>query len=257
MVLPPLQDAAPTPPPPTSPAPGTSSCTKHPTTSSPRSTPSVPPPRSDQETPRGLRTSGAELAYAKDGDVDQRSGGHPHDGPRRDPRVEILTIPTAGIYELDPAHERVGFVARHLMVAKVRGEFPEAQATITIAEDPLLSSVTATIQAAGITTGRPDRDQHLVSGLPRGGELPHVRVRQHRREVAQRQHVRPHRRPDDQGCHPPSGTRGRVRGRRPQPLQDRTLRVQRQHRDRPRGLRPDLEGRLGNRRRGSRPQDQG
>jgi polyisoprenoid-binding protein YceI len=77
---------------------------------------------------------------------------------------EGLTIPAHGSYELDPAHKRVGFVARHLMVAKVRGEFLEAQATITVAEDPLRSSVTATIQAASITTGRADRDQHLVSG---------------------------------------------------------------------------------------------
>jgi len=75
-----------------------------------------------------------------------------------------LTIPAAGTYELDPAHKRVGFVARHLMVAKVRGEFPGAQATITVAEDPLQSTVTATIQAASISTGRADRDQHLISG---------------------------------------------------------------------------------------------
>ncbi|MFC0507282.1 YceI family protein [Micromonospora costi] len=77
---------------------------------------------------------------------------------------EGLTIPTAGTYELDAAHKRVGFVARHMMVSKVRGEFVEASATITVGEDPLQSSVTATIQAASITTGQADRDAHVRSG---------------------------------------------------------------------------------------------
>ncbi|MBM7491698.1 polyisoprenoid-binding protein YceI [Micromonospora luteifusca] len=74
-----------------------------------------------------------------------------------------LTIPTAGTYALDVAHKRVGFVARHMMVSKVRGEFKEATATITVAEDPLQSSVVATIQAASIDTTQADRDAHLRS----------------------------------------------------------------------------------------------
>jgi polyisoprenoid-binding protein YceI len=75
-----------------------------------------------------------------------------------------LTIPTAGTYLLDQAHKRVGFVARHMMVSKVRGEFTEATATVTVAEDPLQSSVTATIQAGSIASGQEDRDNHLRSG---------------------------------------------------------------------------------------------
>ncbi|MFC0005072.1 YceI family protein [Micromonospora siamensis] len=74
-----------------------------------------------------------------------------------------LTIPAAGTYLLDAAHKRVGFVARHMMVSKVRGEFADATATITVAEDPLQSSVTATIQAASIDTKQADRDGHLRS----------------------------------------------------------------------------------------------
>lgn len=77
---------------------------------------------------------------------------------------EGLTIPAPGTYELDQAHKRVGFIARHMMVSKVRGEFANAQATITVAENPLESSVTATIQAGSISTGAGDRDGHLVSG---------------------------------------------------------------------------------------------
>ncbi|MFV2008477.1 MULTISPECIES: YceI family protein [unclassified Micromonospora] len=75
-----------------------------------------------------------------------------------------ITIPTAGSYELDQAHRRVGFVARHMMVSKVRGEFTDATATITVAEDPLQSSVTAVLQAASINTGQADRDAHLRGG---------------------------------------------------------------------------------------------
>lgn len=77
---------------------------------------------------------------------------------------EGLTIPAAGTYLLDQAHRRVGFVARHMMVSKVRGQFADATATITVAENPLESAVTATIQAASINTGQADRDTHLRSG---------------------------------------------------------------------------------------------
>jgi polyisoprenoid-binding protein YceI len=75
-----------------------------------------------------------------------------------------LQIPAAGTYLLDAAHKRVGFVVKHLMVSKVRGQFAEAEATITVGEDPLQSSVTATIQTASVHTGQPDRDNHLRSG---------------------------------------------------------------------------------------------
>jgi polyisoprenoid-binding protein YceI len=75
-----------------------------------------------------------------------------------------LQIPAAGTYVLDAAHKRVGFVVRHLMVSKVRGNFGEATATITVGEDPLLSAVTATIRTESVFTGQPDRDNHLRTG---------------------------------------------------------------------------------------------
>lgn len=75
-----------------------------------------------------------------------------------------LVIPAAGTYLLDAAHKRVGFVVRHLMVSKVRGEFAEATATITVAENPLDSSVSATIQTVSVHTGQADRDNHLRTG---------------------------------------------------------------------------------------------
>jgi len=74
-----------------------------------------------------------------------------------------ITIPAPGTYLLDQAHKRVGFLAQHMMVSPVRGEFGEATARIVVVEDPLGSSVTATIQAASISTGNADRDTHLSS----------------------------------------------------------------------------------------------
>jgi polyisoprenoid-binding protein YceI len=79
-------------------------------------------------------------------------------------KFEGLDIPVAGTYVLDPNHQRVGFVVRHLMVSKVRGNFGEAIATVTITDDPLQTAVTATIQTASINTGQTDRDNHLRSG---------------------------------------------------------------------------------------------
>jgi polyisoprenoid-binding protein YceI len=74
-----------------------------------------------------------------------------------------VAIPTPGRYTLDANHKRVGFVARHLMVSKVRGEFGDATATITVAEDPLQSTVSATIQAASFGSSQEQRDGHVKS----------------------------------------------------------------------------------------------
>lgn len=75
-----------------------------------------------------------------------------------------LTIPAPGTFALDPAHTRVGFLARHLMVSKVRGSFTEVAGEITVADQPTDSSVQVTIGAGSITTGVADRDAHLRSG---------------------------------------------------------------------------------------------
>ena len=74
-----------------------------------------------------------------------------------------VTIPTAGTFALDPAHTEVAAIARHLVVSKVRGTFGGTTGTIVIADDPLQSSVTASIPAATINTNSTDRDNHLRS----------------------------------------------------------------------------------------------
>jgi len=71
---------------------------------------------------------------------------------------------TPGTWTVDPSHSSVGFVARHLMVTKVRGRFASFSGTATIADDPLQSSVEASVDVASVTTGDDGRDGHLKSG---------------------------------------------------------------------------------------------
>src|SRR3954453_20242836 len=70
----------------------------------------------------------------------------------------------SGTYVLDPAHTRIGFVARHAMVTKVRGQFTEFEGSAVVdAGDVAGSSVSLTIQAASIDTRNEQRDGHLRS----------------------------------------------------------------------------------------------
>ena len=73
-----------------------------------------------------------------------------------------VTPELSGTYTIDPAHSRIGFVARHAMVTKVRGSFNDVSGTVVAdAENPSKSSVDVTIQVASIDTRNPDRDGHL------------------------------------------------------------------------------------------------
>ena len=74
--------------------------------------------------------------------------------------TETLT----GNYNIDPAHSRIGFVARHAMVTKVRGSFNEFQGSGYFdADDPAQSHLELNIKADSIHTGNADRDAHLRS----------------------------------------------------------------------------------------------
>ena len=69
-----------------------------------------------------------------------------------------------GTYTLDPAHSRIGFVARHAMVTKVRGSFDEFAGTAVLdGANPANSRVEVTIDAASIDTRNAQRDEHLRS----------------------------------------------------------------------------------------------
>jgi len=68
----------------------------------------------------------------------------------------------SGDYTLDPGHTRLGFVARHAMVTKVRGQFTEFDGKAHVDfEDPGRSSVEVVVQAASIDTRNEQRDGHL------------------------------------------------------------------------------------------------
>ena len=68
---------------------------------------------------------------------------------------------TRGTWKVDPAHTKISFTVKHLMISKVRGTFDAFDVTIVTAEDPHDSTIEAVIDVASVNTGQPDRDNHL------------------------------------------------------------------------------------------------
>ncbi|WP_250574595.1 YceI family protein [Nonomuraea sediminis] len=67
-----------------------------------------------------------------------------------------------GDYVLDTAHTRIGFVARHTMATRVRGQFEEFEGSAYLdGDDPSKSSARLTIRAKSIQTHNPQRDDQL------------------------------------------------------------------------------------------------
>ena len=77
--------------------------------------------------------------------------------------IDGRTVPAAGTWQVDTAHSSVEFVARHLVVTKVRGRFADWSAELVIGERPEDSRVDVTIQAASFSTGDEARDGHVTS----------------------------------------------------------------------------------------------
>jgi polyisoprenoid-binding protein YceI len=77
----------------------------------------------------------------------------------------VATVGTpdiTGDYVLDVAHSRLGFVARHAMVTKVRGAFNDFEGAAHLdGSDPSKSYATVTIDVASVDTRQPQRDDHL------------------------------------------------------------------------------------------------
>jgi polyisoprenoid-binding protein YceI len=72
-----------------------------------------------------------------------------------------LAALTPGTWTVDASHSTIGFVVRHLVVAKVRGQFTDFAGTITVGDNPLDSKVEATVSALSIDTRDEGRDGHL------------------------------------------------------------------------------------------------
>jgi polyisoprenoid-binding protein YceI len=67
-----------------------------------------------------------------------------------------------GDYTLDPSHSRIGFVARHAMITKVRGSFNEFEGTAHLdGDNPTKSTATVVLKASSIDTRNEQRDGHL------------------------------------------------------------------------------------------------
>ena len=75
--------------------------------------------------------------------------------------IEDLT----GDYQIDVAHTRLGFTARHAMVTSVRGSFGDFEGRAHLdAGNPSASTAELTIKTASLSTGQEQRDAHLRSG---------------------------------------------------------------------------------------------
>jgi polyisoprenoid-binding protein YceI len=68
-----------------------------------------------------------------------------------------------GTWVIDPVHSEVSFSVRHLMLSKVRGRFTSFDGRFVTGDDPLDSSVEATVDLSSIDTNNPDRDAHVRS----------------------------------------------------------------------------------------------
>jgi polyisoprenoid-binding protein YceI len=77
--------------------------------------------------------------------------------------INGVVAPAPGDWELDVAHTNLMFVARYMMLTKVRGRFNKFQGTIHVAERPKDSWAELTIDAASIDTDNETRDYHLRS----------------------------------------------------------------------------------------------
>lgn len=71
---------------------------------------------------------------------------------------------TPQTWQIDSAHSGIHFSVRHLVIAKVRGQFSRWTGALTVPDgDFSRAAVAVTIDAASIDTGVADRDAHLRS----------------------------------------------------------------------------------------------
>jgi polyisoprenoid-binding protein YceI len=76
--------------------------------------------------------------------------------------ITPTTIPT-GIWNVDPAHSKVGFAVKHMGIATVRGEFTQFEGTLEVGEDLSSARAYGRVKAESVDTNEPQRDEHLRS----------------------------------------------------------------------------------------------
>jgi polyisoprenoid-binding protein YceI len=73
-----------------------------------------------------------------------------------------LAMAQTSTWKSDPAHSEVDFTIKHLAVSNVHGRFGHVDATLVYDEkDITKSTVNATIDVTGVSTGETGRDNHL------------------------------------------------------------------------------------------------
>ncbi|MFI6299377.1 YceI family protein [Nonomuraea sp. NPDC050790] len=80
-----------------------------------------------------------------------------------------------GDYVLDTTHTRIGFVARHTMASRVRGEFEKFEGSAHLdGDEPARSSARLSIQANSIQTRNQQRDEQLSGNFLKAGDHPTI-----------------------------------------------------------------------------------
>jgi polyisoprenoid-binding protein YceI len=76
----------------------------------------------------------------------------------------VAPAPATATWDIDTAHANAGFRVRHMMVSHVRGHLGPVTGTVFIDEQDLTRSrVDVSIDARGIDSREPKRDEHLRS----------------------------------------------------------------------------------------------
>lgn len=77
---------------------------------------------------------------------------------------QTLTSTASRTWKADTSHSAVAFIARHMVVTKVRGHFSRFDANLQIADGSIVpESIEAAIEVDSIDTRNADRDAHLRS----------------------------------------------------------------------------------------------
>ncbi len=66
-------------------------------------------------------------------------------------------------WKVDPAHSKLGFSAKHMVIAEIEGRFKDFDIIVEAGEDFTDSKIEVIIKAGSIDTGNNDRDNHLKS----------------------------------------------------------------------------------------------
>ncbi len=77
--------------------------------------------------------------------------------------VFLAGYASAGTFDVDPVHSRIGFAVKHMVVSTVQGEFMKFQGTFDLDDKDGLAKAEATIGVASINTREEKRDNHLKS----------------------------------------------------------------------------------------------